>query len=103
MHGAWVDASGWKPVYEMLTEDGFLVTMVQEPETAFADDVAAAKRILDLPGWAYTPGRPLQLRWLDHYPSWNSFPTLSGSCTLRHTLLMSERMKERLGKKHPAF
>lgn len=48
VHGAWVDASGWKPVYEMLTKDGFLVTMVQEPETAFADDVAAAKRILDL-------------------------------------------------------
>lgn len=48
VHGAWVDASGWKPVYEILTKDGFKVTMVQEPETSFADDVAAAKRILDL-------------------------------------------------------
>src|ERR1044072_1907747 len=48
VHGAWVDASGWKPVYEILTKDGFNVTMVQEPETSFADDVAAAKRILDL-------------------------------------------------------
>src|SRR5664279_663808 len=48
VHGAWVDASGWKPVYEILTRDGFKVTMVQEPETSFADDVAATKRVLDL-------------------------------------------------------
>src|SRR4029450_1732201 len=48
VHGAWVDASGWKPVYEILIKDGFNVTMVQEPETSFQDDVAAAKRILDL-------------------------------------------------------
>ena len=48
VHGAWVDASGWKPVYEILTKEGFNVTMVQEPETSFADDVAATKRILDL-------------------------------------------------------
>jgi pimeloyl-ACP methyl ester carboxylesterase len=48
VHGAWVDASGWKPVYEILTKQGFHVTMVQEAETSFEDDVAAAKRILDL-------------------------------------------------------
>lgn len=48
VHGAWVDASGWKPVYEILSKGGFHVTMVQEPETSFADDVAATKRILDL-------------------------------------------------------
>lgn len=48
VHGAWVDASGWNPVYEILTKQGFHVTMVQEPETSFADDVAATKRILDL-------------------------------------------------------
>ena len=48
VHGAWVDASGWKPVYEILRKEGFNVTMVQEPETSFADDVTAAKRILDL-------------------------------------------------------
>lgn len=47
VHGAWVDASGWKPVYDILTRDGFNVTMVQEPETSFADDVAATKRVLD--------------------------------------------------------
>lgn len=48
VHGAWVDASGWKPVYEILSKEGFHVTMVQEPETSFADDVKATKRILDL-------------------------------------------------------
>src|SRR5215510_14341857 len=48
VHGAWVDASGWKAVYDILTKDGFHVTMVQEPETSFAEDVAATKRVLDL-------------------------------------------------------
>lgn len=42
VHGAWVDASGWKAVSDILSKD-FKVTMVQEPETSFADDVAAAK------------------------------------------------------------
>jgi pimeloyl-ACP methyl ester carboxylesterase len=48
VHGAWVDASGWKPVYEILTKDGYQVTMVQEPLTSIADDIAATKRVIDL-------------------------------------------------------
>jgi pimeloyl-ACP methyl ester carboxylesterase len=48
VHGAWVDASGWKPVYDILTRDGYHVTMVQEPLVSLEDDVAATKRILDL-------------------------------------------------------
>ncbi len=48
VHGAWVDASGWKPVYEILTKDGLHVTMVEEPEPSLADDVTATKRVLDL-------------------------------------------------------
>ncbi len=48
VHGAWVDGSGWKAVYDHLVADGFHVTMVQEPETSFADDVAATRRVLDL-------------------------------------------------------
>jgi pimeloyl-ACP methyl ester carboxylesterase len=48
VHGAWVDASGWKAIHDILVRDGFRVTMVQEPETSFADDVAATKRVLDL-------------------------------------------------------
>jgi pimeloyl-ACP methyl ester carboxylesterase len=48
VHGAWVDGSGWKAVYDILIHDGYSVTMVQEPETSFEADVTAAKRILDL-------------------------------------------------------
>jgi pimeloyl-ACP methyl ester carboxylesterase len=48
VHGAWADGSGWEPVYEILTKDGYNVTMVQEPETSLQDDVAATKRILGL-------------------------------------------------------
>jgi pimeloyl-ACP methyl ester carboxylesterase len=48
VHGAWVDASGWKPVYDILTKDGYNVSMVQIPETSFHDDVAATQRILSL-------------------------------------------------------
>jgi pimeloyl-ACP methyl ester carboxylesterase len=47
VHGAFVDGSGWEPVYEILVKDGFHVTLVQQPLTALEDDVAAAKRILD--------------------------------------------------------
>jgi pimeloyl-ACP methyl ester carboxylesterase len=47
VHGAWVDGSGWKPVYDRLTKDGYHVTVVQEPLTSLEDDVAATKRVLD--------------------------------------------------------
>ncbi|WP_375419213.1 alpha/beta hydrolase [uncultured Hymenobacter sp.] len=46
VHGAWVDGSGWKPVYDILVKDGFTVSVVQEPLTGLADDVAATKRVL---------------------------------------------------------
>jgi pimeloyl-ACP methyl ester carboxylesterase len=48
VHGAWADGSGWKGVYDILVKDGFNVSIVQEPETSFQDDVAATKRILAL-------------------------------------------------------
>src|SRR5271169_125063 len=48
VHGAWADGSGWKGVYDILIKDGFNVSIVQEPETSFEDDVAATKRILAL-------------------------------------------------------
>src|ERR1700721_372695 len=48
VHGAWADGSGWKGVYEILVKDGVNVSMVQEPETSFKDDVAATKRVLVL-------------------------------------------------------
>jgi pimeloyl-ACP methyl ester carboxylesterase len=46
VHGQFADASGWKPVYDILTKDGYNVTMVQEPLTTLADDVAATVRVL---------------------------------------------------------
>jgi pimeloyl-ACP methyl ester carboxylesterase len=48
VHGAWADGSGWRGVYDNLVRGGFKVTMVQEPETSFPDDVTAVKRILAL-------------------------------------------------------
>ncbi|WP_158934858.1 alpha/beta hydrolase [Burkholderia sp. S171] len=47
VHGAFVGGSGWRPVYDILTKDGYNVTLVQEPLTSFAEDVTATKRILD--------------------------------------------------------
>src|SRR5947208_4683697 len=46
VHGAWADGSGWKDVYDILVKDGYNVSIVQEPETSFKEDVAATKRVL---------------------------------------------------------
>src|SRR3984893_171565 len=46
VHGAWADGSGWKGVYDILVKDGYSVSLVQEPETSFREDVAAKKRLL---------------------------------------------------------
>jgi pimeloyl-ACP methyl ester carboxylesterase len=46
VHGAWADGSGWKGVYDILTKDGYNVSIVQEHETSFKDDVEATKRII---------------------------------------------------------
>jgi pimeloyl-ACP methyl ester carboxylesterase len=48
VHGAWADGSGWKGVYDILVNDGYNVSIVQEPETTFIEDVAATKRVLAL-------------------------------------------------------
>jgi pimeloyl-ACP methyl ester carboxylesterase len=47
VHGAFVDGSGWRPVYDILTRDGYHVSIVQEPLTDLADDAAATRRVLD--------------------------------------------------------
>ena len=47
VHGAFADASGWRGVYEDLTERGYKVTMVQNPLTSLADDVDATNRALN--------------------------------------------------------
>jgi len=46
VHGAWADGSGWKEVYDILVRDHFTVSMVQEPETSFKDDVAATPTVV---------------------------------------------------------
>ncbi|MGP3536758.1 alpha/beta fold hydrolase [Microbacterium sp. RD1] len=48
VHGAFADGSGWRGVYENLTARGFRVSIVQNPLTSLADDVAATTRVLDL-------------------------------------------------------
>jgi pimeloyl-ACP methyl ester carboxylesterase len=47
VHGAFADGSGWRGVYDELTKRGYRVTIVQNPLTSLADDVAATKRALD--------------------------------------------------------
>jgi pimeloyl-ACP methyl ester carboxylesterase len=46
VHGGFVDGSGWQGVYDLLTHDGYKVTVVQNPTTSLADDVAATRRAL---------------------------------------------------------
>ncbi len=46
VHGGFVDGSGWQGVYDHLKEDGFNVTIVQNPTISLADDVAVTKRAL---------------------------------------------------------
>src|SRR6202166_632026 len=48
VHGAWADGSGWKSVYDILVKDGYNVSIVQEPETSFEEDVAATERTVAL-------------------------------------------------------
>jgi len=47
VHGAFADGSGWRGVYENLTERGYRVSIVQNPLTSFRDDLAATRRVLD--------------------------------------------------------
>ncbi len=46
VHGGFVDGSGWEDVYSILRKDGYKVTIVQNPTTSLADDVAVTKRVL---------------------------------------------------------
>lgn len=48
VHGALADGSGWKKATEILEKRGFNVTIVQQPVTSLADDIAATNRVLDM-------------------------------------------------------
>ena len=46
VHGGFVDGSGWQGVYDLLTKDGYNVSIVQNPTISLADDVAVPRRKL---------------------------------------------------------
>ena len=46
VHGGFVDGSGWEDTYRILKKDGYRVSIVQNPTTTLADDVAATKRVI---------------------------------------------------------
>ena len=46
VHGGFVDASGWEGVYSTLKRDGYRVSVVQNPTSSLAEDVAATRRFL---------------------------------------------------------
>lgn len=46
VHGAFVDASGWKAVYDRLTGDGYEVLVVQNPTITLEGDVTATKQVI---------------------------------------------------------
>jgi pimeloyl-ACP methyl ester carboxylesterase len=46
VHGAFVDGSGWKAVYDILKKDGYDVTIVQNSTATLDGDVSAAKRAI---------------------------------------------------------
>lgn len=43
VHGAFVDGSGWKAVYDLLSDEGYEVLVVQNPTVTLEGDVAAAE------------------------------------------------------------
>ncbi|MET9490600.1 alpha/beta hydrolase [Nocardia sp. NPDC006630] len=47
VHGGFVDGSGWRAVYDELTNDGYSVRVVQNATKSLADDAAATRQILD--------------------------------------------------------
>ena len=47
VHGALIDGSSWRGVYDVLTKDGYRVSIVQQPLTGLDEDVAATQRVLD--------------------------------------------------------
>ena len=46
VHGGFVDGAGWEGVYNILKKDGHNVSIVQNPTTSLADDVAATRLVI---------------------------------------------------------
>ena len=47
VHGGFVDGSGWREVYDLLTQDGYHVSIVQNPTLSLEGDVAATRWVVD--------------------------------------------------------
>jgi pimeloyl-ACP methyl ester carboxylesterase len=47
VHGGFVDGSGWQPLYSLLRNDGYGVSVVQNPTLSLEGDVDATKRVID--------------------------------------------------------
>src|SRR5246127_3929982 len=47
VHGAFADGSGWEAVANILKKDGYTVSVVQHPETSFAEDVKFTKAVIN--------------------------------------------------------
>jgi len=47
VHGGFVDGSGWQGVYDLLTGDGYHVSIVQNPTLSLEDDATVTTRVLD--------------------------------------------------------
>ena len=47
VHGGFVDGSGWRGVYDLLTADGFNVSVVQNQTLSLESDVATTHNVLD--------------------------------------------------------
>jgi len=47
VHGGFVDGSGWRGVHQILKQDGYRVSVAQNPTTSLGDDVAAVKLVLE--------------------------------------------------------
>ncbi len=47
VHGAFADGSGWKAVYDILTQKGYHVSIVQNPLSSLRDDVNATNSVLE--------------------------------------------------------
>jgi pimeloyl-ACP methyl ester carboxylesterase len=47
VHGAFADGSGWEAVADILKKDGYTVSVVQHPETSYAEDVKFTKAVID--------------------------------------------------------
>jgi pimeloyl-ACP methyl ester carboxylesterase len=47
VHGGFVDGSGWQEVYRLLKDDGYSVSIVQNPTLSLEGDADATKRVVD--------------------------------------------------------